>query len=273
MNMKRILAVLAIFALVGVGTISTASGSHGRRGAEISPLATFGTLGSGSTLSRTERSTSRTATWAASCASIRGRVPSRRTPKASPEDRAHRRRHGRRLLRPYRLRPRDPCRHRRGRHATVGIYRLNNDGSFTVIADIGAWALDNPPPPGTFFIPTGVQYAIQAYWGGVPGHRRAPQPGAQGDVGRSHQRADRVRQRRSDRTRSARDQGLHGPSRTRAPRAGGREGRELPHLVAGGPTGRPGRPHDRRRRARAGLGALCTLTRRVGPRRGGLARR
>jgi hypothetical protein len=48
---------------------------------------------------------------------------------------------------------------------TVGIYRVNADGTFTVIADIGTWAIANPPAT-TFMVPTGVQYAIQAYYGG-----------------------------------------------------------------------------------------------------------
>jgi hypothetical protein len=48
---------------------------------------------------------------------------------------------------------------------TVGIYRLKRDGTFTVFADIGRWAVANPPPTG-FFITTGVQYAMQSYRGG-----------------------------------------------------------------------------------------------------------
>ncbi len=47
----------------------------------------------------------------------------------------------------------------------VGVYRVDGPDSFTVIADIGAWAVANPPEPA-FFIPTGVQYAIQPYRGG-----------------------------------------------------------------------------------------------------------
>ena len=43
---------------------------------------------------------------------------------------------------------------------TVGIYRLNRDGSFTVIADIGAWSAAHPPATD-YFITTGVQYAMQ----------------------------------------------------------------------------------------------------------------
>lgn len=47
----------------------------------------------------------------------------------------------------------------------VGIYRVDGPTSFTVVADIGAWAIANPPIPA-FFIPTGVQYAIEPYRGG-----------------------------------------------------------------------------------------------------------
>ena len=46
-----------------------------------------------------------------------------------------------------------------------GIYRLERDGSFTVVADIGAWSIDNPPGPA-FFVDTGVQYAMESYHGG-----------------------------------------------------------------------------------------------------------
>ena len=44
----------------------------------------------------------------------------------------------------------------------VGIYRLERDGSFTVVADLGAWSVDNPPPTA-FFVTTGVQYSMQRF--------------------------------------------------------------------------------------------------------------
>ena len=47
----------------------------------------------------------------------------------------------------------------------VGIYRVDGPDSFTVIADIGQFALDNPPAT-PFDVPTGVQYALEAYRGG-----------------------------------------------------------------------------------------------------------
>jgi sugar lactone lactonase YvrE len=48
---------------------------------------------------------------------------------------------------------------------TVGIYRVDGPDSFTVIADIGAFSLSNPPTTD-FFVPTGVQYALERYRGG-----------------------------------------------------------------------------------------------------------
>jgi sugar lactone lactonase YvrE len=46
----------------------------------------------------------------------------------------------------------------------VGIYRVDGPESFTVVADIGAFSEANPPDTG-FFIPTGVQYALESYRG------------------------------------------------------------------------------------------------------------
>jgi hypothetical protein len=43
----------------------------------------------------------------------------------------------------------------------VGIYRIDDPTHHTVIADIGAFALAHPPTT-SFFIPTGVQYAIES---------------------------------------------------------------------------------------------------------------
>src|SRR5206468_8524907 len=49
----------------------------------------------------------------------------------------------------------------------VGIYRVDGPDSFTVIADIGAFALLHPPTiPFEIDVPSGVQYAIQTYRGG-----------------------------------------------------------------------------------------------------------
>jgi hypothetical protein len=47
----------------------------------------------------------------------------------------------------------------------VGIYRIDGPHDFTVVADIGAFALDNPPG-FPIDIPTGVLYALETYRGG-----------------------------------------------------------------------------------------------------------
>jgi hypothetical protein len=47
----------------------------------------------------------------------------------------------------------------------VGIYRVDGPNSFSVVADIGAFSIANPPATD-FFVPSGVQYALQAYRGG-----------------------------------------------------------------------------------------------------------
>ena len=47
----------------------------------------------------------------------------------------------------------------------VGIYRVDGPSSFTVVADIGAFSIANPPATA-FDVPSGVQYALQPYRGG-----------------------------------------------------------------------------------------------------------
>lgn len=47
----------------------------------------------------------------------------------------------------------------------VGIYRIDGPNAFTVVADIGAFALANPPPT-QFDVPTGLQYALEPHRGG-----------------------------------------------------------------------------------------------------------
>ena len=49
--------------------------------------------------------------------------------------------------------------------ATVGVYRLDDPGTFSVVADIGSWSVAHPPKPG-YFITTGVQYAMIPDHGG-----------------------------------------------------------------------------------------------------------
>ena len=48
---------------------------------------------------------------------------------------------------------------------TVGIYRMDGPNSFTPIADIGQFAVDNPPN-ADIFVATGVQYALEPFRGG-----------------------------------------------------------------------------------------------------------
>jgi sugar lactone lactonase YvrE len=47
----------------------------------------------------------------------------------------------------------------------VGIYRVDGPDSATLVADIGEFSIQNPPDT-EFFVPTGVQYALQTYRGG-----------------------------------------------------------------------------------------------------------
>jgi hypothetical protein len=48
-----------------------------------------------------------------------------------------------------------------------GIYRVDGPDSFTIVADIGDFNINNPPTiPFSYFIPTGVQYALQTFRGG-----------------------------------------------------------------------------------------------------------
>jgi hypothetical protein len=49
--------------------------------------------------------------------------------------------------------------------AKNGLYRIERDGSNTLVADLGQWSVDNPPAPA-FFVDTGVQFALQPYHGG-----------------------------------------------------------------------------------------------------------
>ncbi len=47
----------------------------------------------------------------------------------------------------------------------VGIYRVDGPDSFTVVADIGEFSV-NHPPNTQYFVPTGVQYALEPYHDG-----------------------------------------------------------------------------------------------------------
>ena len=47
----------------------------------------------------------------------------------------------------------------------VGIYRIDGPNDFTVVADLGAFSVANPPETD-FFVPTGFQYAIERFRNG-----------------------------------------------------------------------------------------------------------
>jgi hypothetical protein len=48
----------------------------------------------------------------------------------------------------------------------VGVYRVDGPDRVTVVADLGAFSIANPPETD-FFVPSGVQYALQADRGGL----------------------------------------------------------------------------------------------------------
>jgi hypothetical protein len=52
-----------------------------------------------------------------------------------------------------------------GGRDVVGIYRVDGPNSFTVVADIGEFSIENPPAT-PFDVPSGVQYALEIYRGG-----------------------------------------------------------------------------------------------------------
>ena len=48
-----------------------------------------------------------------------------------------------------------------------GIYRIDGPNRFTVVANIGRWSIAHPPTRNfSYYIPTGVQYALETYRGG-----------------------------------------------------------------------------------------------------------
>ena len=49
--------------------------------------------------------------------------------------------------------------------AKNGLYRIERDGSNTLVADLGQWSVDHPPEPA-FFVDTGVHFALETYGGG-----------------------------------------------------------------------------------------------------------
>ncbi|MGY2702350.1 ScyD/ScyE family protein [Nocardioides sp. HB32] len=51
-----------------------------------------------------------------------------------------------------------------GGDSVVGIYRVDGPTTVTPVADIGSWAIANPPAPA-FFVPSGVQFALLPWRG------------------------------------------------------------------------------------------------------------
>jgi hypothetical protein len=52
-------------------------------------------------------------------------------------------------------------------HGIDGIYRIDGPNHFTIIADIGAWTIANPPPPSiSLIVPSGVQFSFLQYGDG-----------------------------------------------------------------------------------------------------------
>ena len=49
--------------------------------------------------------------------------------------------------------------------AANGLYRIERDGSSTLVADLGRWSVDNPPE-SAIFVDTGVHFALESYRGG-----------------------------------------------------------------------------------------------------------
>ena len=66
-----------------------------------------------------------------------------------------------------------------------GIYRIDGPDSFTIIADIGQFSIDNPPAAAVN-VPTGVQYAMETYQGSFlvtdGHHNRVLQVTLDGDI-------------------------------------------------------------------------------------------
>ena len=68
---------------------------------------------------------------------------------------------------------------------TVGVYRIDGPDSFTVVADIGAFASTNVPTNTPIDVPSGLQYAMQPHGDGflvTDGHHNVCQVDLDGTV-------------------------------------------------------------------------------------------
>ena len=143
-----------------------------------------------------------------------------------------------------------------GGTSVVGLYRVDGRHRSTVVADIGTFNALNPPDTD-FFVPSGLQYAMEPYRGGfliTDGHLNRI-------LWVSRRRRDLhrqvVRQHRADRARTVGADGLHGRGRPGAPRARRRQGGRAAAAIGPGDGGRLGRSAARRRRARPRARSLC----------------
>jgi len=198
MGLKRsFMVLLAVVGLVVVAVSSPASAHHPSKSPTVTELATFGSgLGSGSTVGPdgalyvtdgNAGSVLRVDPWSGEVTTFAEGLPKQVLGIGGAMDVAFR---GHTLyvlvtMVGGELIQKDGSKVPIGDNKTVGIYRLNKDGSFKVIADIGKWAVDNPPATD-FFITTGVQYALQNYRGGFlvsdGHHNRVLRVSLKGDI-------------------------------------------------------------------------------------------
>ena len=97
-----------------------------------------------------------------------------------------------------------------GGSSVVGLYRVDGRHQSSVVADIGAWSIAHPPAP-PFFVPSGVQYALQAWRSGflvTDGHHNRV---LEVSTTRDHPGARGLRKCRPDRPRPSRIRTESGP--------------------------------------------------------------
>ena len=140
----------------------------------------------------------------------------------------------------------------------VGIYRVDGPNSFTIIADIGAWSMANPPATD-FFVPTGFQYAIEPFRGGFlvtdGHHNRVLRVTRDGEITELIAFGNVVPTGLA----VCGQHDLHRPGRTHPPRARGRQGSGVRTEVDDRHRGRLRRQAGRRRGVRPRAHALRPL--------------